>query len=285
MDSNLLSMLGLARRAGHLEAGEEPVDAITRAKDARLLLLASDAADNTRRRVEHFAQNGACLWLRVPFTKDELGHAVGRTSCAIVALTDIGFASAVARRLADTDPAQYGQAAERLEVKARRASERRAELLAHEKNVRTGKVRAHPAKGGGEAAAPAPVPPREAERKRPAAGGPAPRRPARDGKPGGYAKPGFFGKARPSGKPGFTGKTGNAGKPAFSGRPAAAGKPDTPGSGAAGKPGFPGKGGFKAKGGHRPFKSERRPARPASPYSHSRPVKRGKGSFRKREDG
>ena len=56
MDSNrILSLLGLALRGGNLAVGEEPVEAVARARDARVLLLASDAADNTRRRVEHFA--------------------------------------------------------------------------------------------------------------------------------------------------------------------------------------------------------------------------------------
>ena len=79
MDShNILSLLGLALRGGRLVMGEEPVEAAARARDARILLLASDAADNTRRRVEHFAQAGQCLWLRVPFTKAELGGADGQ---------------------------------------------------------------------------------------------------------------------------------------------------------------------------------------------------------------
>lgn len=46
MDSrnNILSLLGLALRGGNLAVGEEPVEAAARARDARLLLLASDAA-------------------------------------------------------------------------------------------------------------------------------------------------------------------------------------------------------------------------------------------------
>ena len=71
MDSrdNILSLLGLALRGGRLVMGEEPVEGVARARDARVLLLASDAADNTRRRIEHFADEGQCMWLRVPFTK------------------------------------------------------------------------------------------------------------------------------------------------------------------------------------------------------------------------
>ena len=138
---NILSMLGLALRGGRLAVGEEPVEAVARARDARILFLASDATDNTQRRAKHFADAGQCLFLQLPFTKAEVGQAVGRTSAAIVAVTDVGLAAAIVHRLADIDPAQYSIAAERLDLKAKRAAERRAEQLAHEKNVRTGKYK------------------------------------------------------------------------------------------------------------------------------------------------
>ena len=139
--TNILSFLGLCLRGGNLTVGEEPVEAVARARDARVLLLASDAADNTRRRCAHFAEMGQCLWLRVPFTKAELGKAVGRSAAAIVAITDIGLANAVVHRLAELDPVHYDEAAAKLDLKAQRAAERRAEQKAHEKNVRTGKVK------------------------------------------------------------------------------------------------------------------------------------------------
>ncbi len=144
-DSNLLSLLGLCKRAGMLEIGEEPVEAAARAKDARVLFLASDAADNTVRRVRHFADAGACLWLRLPFTKEELGRALGRTSCAVTAVTDIGFAANIVHRLAQADPAQYTEAAEKLDIKAKRAAERKAELQAHRENIRRGRKKKHAA--------------------------------------------------------------------------------------------------------------------------------------------
>ena len=139
--NNILSMLGLAKKAGRLEIGEEPVGAAARARDARLILLASDAADNTLRRARHFADAGACLLTQIPATKDELGSAVGRTSCAMLAVTDIGFADAVAKKLAALDEAKYGVLSEKLSVKAARAAERKKEQARHDKNVRTGKKR------------------------------------------------------------------------------------------------------------------------------------------------
>lgn len=139
--NNMLSMLGLAKKAGRVEIGEEPVGAAARAHDARLILLASDAADNTLRRARHFAEAGACLLTQIPATKDELGSAVGRTSCAMLAVTDIGFADAVAKKLAILDEAKYGALSEKLSVKAARAKERKNEQARHDKNLRTGKKR------------------------------------------------------------------------------------------------------------------------------------------------
>ena len=138
---SILSLLGLAKKAGKLEAGEEPVGAAARARAARLILLAEDAADNTVRRARHFADAGACLYAQLPAPKDELGRAVGRTSCAMLALTDVGFAEAVGKKLAALDGSRYGELAERLSVKAARAAARKEDQKRHDKNVRAGKKR------------------------------------------------------------------------------------------------------------------------------------------------
>ena len=142
----LLNLIGLAKKAGKLEVGEEPVGAAARSKHARLILIASDAADNTRRRALHFGEAGECICLEIPPTKEDLGRALGRTSCALLALTDIGFAEAIVKKLAALDPERYAPAAERLEIKARRAAQRRAEQAQHEKNLRRGKKKKHPVK-------------------------------------------------------------------------------------------------------------------------------------------
>ena len=194
MDSNnILSLLGLALRGGRLVMGEEPVEAVARARDARVLLLASDAADKTRRRVEHFAEAGACLWLRVPFTKAEMGRQFGRTSVAVAAVTDVGLASAVVNKLAQLDPQTYGDAAERLELKAKRAAERRAEQLAHEKNIRQGKrkPKAAPVPAAPESpAAPASRPKAAVSRKKPS-------RPSRENRPRARAAENPYAHSRP----------------------------------------------------------------------------------------
>ena len=103
MDS-IPSLLGLALRAGRLAVGEEPVGVACRCHKGYLLLLASDAADNTIRRALHFCQAGKTICLTLPLTKQELGSGLGRASCAMLALTDVGFAAAVAEKLAQLAP-------------------------------------------------------------------------------------------------------------------------------------------------------------------------------------
>ena len=137
----ILSMIGLAKKAGFVEIGEEPVGSAARAKHARVILVAGDAAASSVRRAYSFAQSGSCLCLTIDATKDELGSALGRTSVAMAAVTDIGFAEALVRKLAAMDESRYGAAAEALSVKAKRAAERKAEKLQHEKNVQQGKKR------------------------------------------------------------------------------------------------------------------------------------------------
>lgn len=143
MMDQVLSMLGLAKKAGRVETGEEPVGAAARARKARVILVARDAGPSSQRRAFSFAQTGACLCLTVPADKDALGRSLGRTSVAMCAVTDIGFAGAIVKKLAAIDGEKYGAAAAQLDVKAQRAMERRAEQLRHEKNLRQGKHRVH----------------------------------------------------------------------------------------------------------------------------------------------
>ena len=124
MDS-ALSMIGLALRAGRLEPGEDPSGDACREKRCRLLLTAADAAENSLRKAEHFAELGQCLLLSLPFSKAELGAALGRGSCALAAVTDLGLAGAIVEKLAQTDPERYGEAAEKLRLKAERAAQRK----------------------------------------------------------------------------------------------------------------------------------------------------------------
>lgn len=132
-----LNYLALARKARLIEAGEEPVGAAARAQKARLIVVASDASDHTWRRARSFAAGTAQQTLRVPFTKEELGFAVGRQELAIAAFTDAALAASFVKAL--PEPEKHKAVLEALEIKAARQRQRQKEAKAHEKNVRMGK--------------------------------------------------------------------------------------------------------------------------------------------------
>ncbi len=123
-NSALLGLVGLARKAGKIEVGEEPVSIAARTHKARLILMAGDTAENTQRRGKSLEEIGNCPCLSIPCTKSELGFALGRSSCAILAITDTSFAAAAAKKLAELDPELCGEAAQRLDRKAEKAFRR-----------------------------------------------------------------------------------------------------------------------------------------------------------------
>lgn len=133
MDNGLTGLLGLARRAGKAELGEESVATAILNHKARVILVASDAADNTRRKIEALAGQGNAPVLPLPLTKAELGGALGRGSCAVAALTDMGLAAAAVKKLSALDPQTYGDAAQALGQKAAKQDRRRKEQRSREK--------------------------------------------------------------------------------------------------------------------------------------------------------
>ena len=138
MDNNrALNYLALAKKGRLIELGEEPVGAITRAIKGRLVIVASDASDHTWRRAKSFVAGTEQQCLSVPFTKEELGFVVGRTSLAIAAFTDVSMALAFVKALPDQEKVK--KEAEILEAKSKKMRQRKKEADAHKKNVRFGK--------------------------------------------------------------------------------------------------------------------------------------------------
>lgn len=131
-----LSYLALARKAGLIELGEEPVGAVTRAGKASLVVVAKDASDHTWRRSLSFVAGTRQQCLRLPFTKEELGLAVGRQELAIGAVTDPALALSFVRALPQLPGGEILPALEEL---AQRQRSRQKEAQAHKRNVRRGR--------------------------------------------------------------------------------------------------------------------------------------------------
>ena len=132
-----LNYLALARKAGRIELGEEPVGAAARAQKARLVVVAEDATDHTWRRALSFVSGSEQICLRVPYSKDLLGQAVGRSALALAAFTDPAMALAFVKALGQ--PEKYSAALESLDKRTTRIQQRQKEAKAHDKNKRVGK--------------------------------------------------------------------------------------------------------------------------------------------------
>ena len=132
-----LGLLAISRKRGNLALGEEAVGAAPRAGRARLVLLAGDAGPHTVRRAKSFVAGTSQLLLTLAYDKDTLGDALGITSCAVAAITDVRLAQAFVKTLGE--PEKYADLLQELDVRVKRVEKRRAEEKAHRYNVRHGK--------------------------------------------------------------------------------------------------------------------------------------------------
>ena len=132
-----LNYLALARKAGRIELGEEPVGAAARAQHARLIVVAEDAGDHTWRRAKSFVAGTDQQCLKVAFTKDEMGMVTGRSALAIAAFTDPAMALAFVKALGQ--PEQNKELLENLDKRTARIRQRQKEAKAHERNKQLGR--------------------------------------------------------------------------------------------------------------------------------------------------
>lgn len=125
MDDKALGLLGLAQKGGNIQLGEEPVGAVARSGKARLILLAADAADHTVRRAGSFARLHQTPLVQIEADKGTLGGVFGRTSVAMVALTDVRLAKRFLETLGQ--PERYGEALAAVSEKAAAMEQRKKE--------------------------------------------------------------------------------------------------------------------------------------------------------------
>ena len=133
----VLNYLSLARKAGRAELGEEPVGAAARALHAHLVVVAGDASEHTWRRAKSYVAGTDQQCIRLPYSKDEIGMAIGRTSLAIAAVTDPALALSLVQSLPQAE--KFATVAAVLEEKVQRQRKRQAEAKAHARNKKIGK--------------------------------------------------------------------------------------------------------------------------------------------------
>ena len=94
----VLSLIGLAMKAGRCTSGETMTENETKLGRARLVIVASDASDNTKKKFRDM-----CEFYKVPICfygdKDTLGHSMGKEFRASLAILDKGFADGIRKEL------------------------------------------------------------------------------------------------------------------------------------------------------------------------------------------
>ena len=132
-----LNYIGLAKKAGAIEVGETNTGAAIRAGKGRILILASDASDNAKRRAENYVHGTQTPIVMLPFSKAEISQVSGTAGCSMAAFTDVGLAAVFMAALAENEPS-FQETAELLAQKNQKSLMRKREALAHEKNMKTG---------------------------------------------------------------------------------------------------------------------------------------------------
>lgn len=94
MKNKALSNLGLAMRAGKLSTGDEIVLSAIQSGSARLVIIATDASPNTRKKFED-----KCKHYHIPIVeiadRYELGASIGKSERVLVSVDDPGFAKMI----------------------------------------------------------------------------------------------------------------------------------------------------------------------------------------------
>lgn len=94
----VLSMLGMAARAGKIESGEFSTEKAVKSGRGRLVIVAEDASGNTKKMFTNM-----CKYYEIPLvifgTKEELGHWIGKAYRASICILDEGFAKAVLKKI------------------------------------------------------------------------------------------------------------------------------------------------------------------------------------------
>lgn len=94
----VLSMLGLATKAGKVVSGEFSTEKAIKSGKAYLVMVAEDASNNTKKEF-----SDSCSYYQVPFviygTKETLGHCIGKQMRASLAVVDAGFGREIAKRM------------------------------------------------------------------------------------------------------------------------------------------------------------------------------------------
>lgn len=107
MSDRILSLLGLARRAGRLSLGNDAARESILSGEAKLILLARDLSARTSGGMQTAAQQGGVPWVGMEQELDEIGIALGKR-VGVIAVNDQGFAKKLTEMTAQATDKREG---------------------------------------------------------------------------------------------------------------------------------------------------------------------------------
>ena len=93
LNKEINGLLGLANISKNIITGEKVIETI-RNQRAKLIIIAEDASDNTKKKYQD-----KCSYYNIPYmsigTVDELSHAIGKNNRVVLAIMDANFAKKI----------------------------------------------------------------------------------------------------------------------------------------------------------------------------------------------
>ena len=97
-EKKVYSLLGIAAKSRNIASGEFLTEKAVKEHKAALVIVASDASDNTKKMFTNM-----CTYYGVPIyvfgEKEKLGHAIGKQIRASMAVLNKGLSDAIVRQL------------------------------------------------------------------------------------------------------------------------------------------------------------------------------------------
>ncbi len=94
----VLSLLGIAAKAGSVASGEFSAEKAVKEGRAYLVIVASDASDNTKKKFNDMCAYHQCRYFEYS-DKESLGHCIGKEFRASLAVKNEGLAKALMKHL------------------------------------------------------------------------------------------------------------------------------------------------------------------------------------------
>lgn len=99
--SKVISMIGMANRARKIVSGEDSVRQFIRGNKVKLIIIAEDASDNTKKRFSNCASYYGIPYY-VYLSKDELSISLGGKIRSVIGIADCNFSFYLERLICET---------------------------------------------------------------------------------------------------------------------------------------------------------------------------------------